>query len=93
MTRILAFFIVATASFVAGVYFGQTDLEVRLESQRIAELEGRSESLAAENARLKSQADLIRSALQTSVAALARIRENAGNLPSRNGELEAALEE
>lgn len=93
MTRILAIFIIATAAFVAGAYYGQTDLDCKGNVAQIHELQEQNESLRTENARLLSQTDLIKEALQANIVAMARIQKIPGGAASSAGELKSIIEE
>lgn len=93
MTRVLAIFIVATAGFVAGAYYGQSDLEVKLESEQIQSLRDQSESLANENAQLKSQIGLIKKALQTNILTMAKIQQESNRSEATNGKLNSSNQE
>lgn len=76
MTRIIAFFVIATAAFVAGAYYGQMNNDSARSSAQIQELQDQNESLEMENAALQSQVGLIREALQTNIAAMVRVQRN-----------------
>ncbi len=93
MTRIIAFFVIAIAAFVAGAYYGQTESDLAQISVQLQELKIQNESLTTENAALQSQVDLIKEALQTNIAAMARIQRNPGDATSSAGELRLIAEE
>ncbi|MYB34507.1 MAG: hypothetical protein F4X92_05190 [Gammaproteobacteria bacterium] len=92
MTRMIAFFVIATAAFVAGAYYGQMDNDSAQSSVQFQELQDQYESLRLENAALQSQVDLIREALQTNIAAMVRVQRNP-NAASSAGELRLIAEE
>ncbi|MCY4148040.1 MAG: hypothetical protein OXD44_00595 [Gammaproteobacteria bacterium] len=92
MARIIAFFVIATAAFVAGAYYGQMDIDFAKISSQVQELQDQNESLRTENDALQSQVDLIKEALQTNIAAMARIQRNP-HAASSEGELRLIAEE
>ncbi|MCY4050931.1 MAG: hypothetical protein OXE41_04885 [Gammaproteobacteria bacterium] len=93
MTRIIVFFVVAIAAFVAGAYYSQTESDFAHIAVQVQELQNQNVSLRTENAALQSQVDLIKKALQTNIAAMARIQRNPGDAASSAGELRLIAEE